>query len=49
MIKEITLLLEKYKRIQKSNYEYVPIEEVLTDLRRLLGEVRIRRLPKNER
>ena len=48
MIKEIKILIEKYKQILK-NSDYVSVVEVGQDLYNLLGDARIKRLPKNER
>ena len=48
MIKEINILEKKYKAIAKRS-EYVSVGEVLNDLYRLKMDVRIKRLPKNER
>lgn len=48
MIKEIKQKLKKYMDIAK-DFEYVSVHEVVNDLSYLLGEVRIKRLPKKDR
>jgi len=48
MIKEIKLLLEKYKKMQQ-HFEYVSIGQVTQDVHRLLQDARIKRIPKSER
>lgn len=49
MIREIKALLDKYNKMQQQNYESVLIGQVTCDLHRLLGDARIKRLPKGER
>lgn len=48
MIKEIRKYRNKYERISK-NSEYVSVTQVLCDLYQLEQEVRLKRIPKNER
>lgn len=48
MIKEIKILLDKYKKMQ-GQFEYVPITQVVQDIYNLLQDARIKRLPKGER
>ena len=48
MIKEIRKLRDKYRKISK-NSEYVSIGQVLNDLYHLEQEVRLKRIPKDER
>ena len=48
MIKEIKELEKKYRAIAKRS-EYVSVGDVLNDLYRLKQDVRINRLPKDER
>ena len=49
MIKDLNRTLKKYTDMQKMNFEHVNIAEVINDLSRLIGEIRIKRLPKHLR
>ena len=48
MIKELKEALKKYLEMSKKS-EYVSIVQVVNDLSQLVGEARIKRLPKDER
>lgn len=48
MIKEIKKLRDKYRKIAK-NSEYVSVGQVLNDLYQLEQEVRLKRIPKDDR
>jgi hypothetical protein len=47
-MKEVKQLLKKYMEMARKS-EYVSIGQVTNDLSQLLGELRIKRLPKSER
>jgi hypothetical protein len=49
MIKEIKSVRAKYERIAKDHNDYVSVQEVISDLRGLEADARIKRLPKNQR
>ena len=48
MIREIKTLCAKYQEMQNKS-EYVSIGQVVNDLYRLLGDARLKRIPKDER
>lgn len=47
-MKEVKILLDKYQEMSKKS-EYVSLGQVVNDLHGLLQELRIKRLPKDER
>lgn len=49
MIKEIKHLIKKYQDIAKNGAEIVYITEIMNDLYQLIGQARIKRLPKKDR
>ena len=48
MIKELKKMSKKYQDMAKQS-EYVSIGQVINDLYQLIGDARIKRLPKKER
>ncbi len=48
MIKEIKAVMKKYMEMSKKS-EYVSIGQVVNDLHQLIGEARVKRLPKKLR
>lgn len=48
MIKEITRLQNKYKKLSKHS-EYVDIQSVINDLYHLAQDCRLKRVPKEDR
>lgn len=48
MIKELKQVMRKYMDMQKTS-EYVSVGQVVNDLSQLIGDARVKRLPKDER